>query len=161
MTKTRSLTLRCPECEAHLVIDSATGEVLAHRAAKQPLAGGKDFDTLLEDLDRDKDEAEAVFEREVAAMKDRDRLLADVREREELVTTGVGYGVAFPHAKTRSVKGIVIAFGRSVEGIDFDAMDHQPVTLFFLIAAPEDAIGAHLNVMARLSYLMKSAENLA
>ena len=92
-------------------------------------------------------------------VKDRDQLLADIREREELVTTGVGYGVAFPHAKTRSVKGIVIAFGRSDTGIDFDAMDHKPVNLFFLIAAPEDAIGAHLNVMARLSFLMKAMEN--
>lgn len=91
-------------------------------------------------------------------VKDAEQLLKDVREREELVTTGVGYGVAFPHAKTRAVKGIVIAFGRSKEGIDFDAMDHKPVKLFFLIAAPEDAIGAHLNVMARLSFLMKSEE---
>lgn len=94
-------------------------------------------------------------------IKDRDQLLTDVRERENLVTTGVGYGVAFPHAKTRSAKGIVIAFGTSKKGIDFDAMDHKPVELFFLIAAPEDAIGAHLNVMARLSYLMKSEENRA
>jgi len=92
-------------------------------------------------------------------VKDHDQLLHDVQERENLVTTGVGYGVAFPHAKTKAVKGIVIAFGRSSEGIDFDAMDHQPVCLFFLIAAPEDAIGAHLNVMARLSYLMKSEAN--
>ena len=92
-------------------------------------------------------------------VKDHDKLLADIKDREELVTTGVGYGVAFPHAKTRSVKGIVFAFGRSAQGVDFDAMDHQPVHLFFLIAAPEDAIGAHLNVMARLSYLMKSEEN--
>lgn len=92
-------------------------------------------------------------------IKDRDQLLKDVREREELVTTGVGWGVAFPHAKTRSAKGIVIAFGRHDKGLDFDAMDHKPVHLFFLIAAPEDAIGAHLNVMARLSYLMKSADN--
>lgn len=92
-------------------------------------------------------------------VKDKDLLLKDVKEREELVTTGVGYGVAFPHAKTRAVKGIVIAFGRSKEGIEFDAMDHKPVNLFFLIAAPEDAIGAHLNVMARLSFLMKSESN--
>lgn len=92
-------------------------------------------------------------------VKDRDQLLTDVRERENLVTTGVGYGVAFPHAKTKSVKGIVIAFGRSVKGVAFDAMDHRPVNLFFLIAAPEDAIGAHLNVMARLSFLMKSEKN--
>jgi fructose-specific phosphotransferase system IIA component len=92
-------------------------------------------------------------------IKDHDELLKDVKERENLVTTGVGYGVAFPHAKTRSAKGIVIVFGRSEKGINFDAMDHKAVNLFFLIAAPEDAIGAHLNVMARLSYLMKLAEN--
>lgn len=92
-------------------------------------------------------------------VKDKDQLLNDVKERENLVTTGVGYGVAFPHAKTSAVKGIVIGFGRCSEGIDFDAMDHKPVSLFFLIAAPEDAIGAHLNVMARLSFLMKSEEN--
>ena len=92
-------------------------------------------------------------------VKDQTQLLQDVIDRENLVTTGVGYGVAFPHAKTRAVKGIVIAFGRTAKGVDFDAMDHKPVHLFFLIAAPEDAIGAHLNVMARLSYLMKSENN--
>ncbi|MBD3233958.1 MAG: PTS fructose transporter subunit IIA [candidate division Zixibacteria bacterium] len=92
-------------------------------------------------------------------VKDEDQLLKAVIEREELVTTGVGYGVAFPHAKTRSVRGIVIAFGKSIDGIDFVAMDKKPVNLFFLIAAPEDAIGAHLNVMAELSFLMKSEEN--
>ena len=59
------------------MVDSATGEVLAHRKTKQPIAGGKDFDTLLQDLDRDKADAEEVFEREVAAMKDRDRLLEE------------------------------------------------------------------------------------
>ncbi len=92
-------------------------------------------------------------------IRDRDEVLNAVLEREKLVTTGVGYGVAFPHAKTRALKGIVIAFARSEEGIDFQAMDKKLVQLFFLIAAPEDAIGAHLNVMARLSFLMKSEEN--
>jgi fructose-specific phosphotransferase system IIA component len=92
-------------------------------------------------------------------VKDKDQLLKDIITRENLVTTGVGYGVAFPHAKTKSTRGIVIAFGRSEEGIDFEAMDKQPVNLFFLIAAPEDAIGAHLKVMAHLSYLMKSEKN--
>lgn len=92
-------------------------------------------------------------------VKDGSELLKDILEREKLVTTGVGYGVAFPHAKSKAVKGIVIAFGRSKKGVDFDSMDKQPVNLFFLIAAPEDAIGAHLNVMARLSYLMKGEKN--
>ena len=93
------------------------------------------------------------------SVKDQNLLLKDVVEREKLVTTGGGYGVAFPHAKTKSVRGIVIAFGRSKEGVDFEAMDKRPVQLFFLIAAPEEAIGAHLNVMAKLSHLMKSQEN--
>jgi len=92
-------------------------------------------------------------------VKDGSELLKDILEREKLVTTGVGYGVAFPHAKSKAVKGIVIAFGRSKKGVDFDSMDKKPVHIFFLIAAPEDAIGAHLNVMARLSYLMKSEKN--
>ncbi|MCP4631482.1 MAG: PTS sugar transporter subunit IIA [candidate division Zixibacteria bacterium] len=92
-------------------------------------------------------------------VKDSSALLNAVKEREELVTTGVGYGVAFPHAKTRSVRGIVIAFGKSEKGINFEAMDKKPVYLFFLIAAPEDAIGAHLNVMAELSFIMKGEEN--
>ncbi len=92
-------------------------------------------------------------------VKNKEDLLKAVLDREKLVTTGVGYGIAFPHAKTRAVKGIVIAFGRKNEGVDFDAMDRKPVYLFFLIAAPEDAIGAHLNVMAKLSYLMKSEKN--
>jgi len=92
-------------------------------------------------------------------VKDGDELLRDIVHRENMVTTGIGYGVAFPHAKTKATKGIVIAFGRSEKGIDFEAMDKKPVYVFFLIAAPEDAIGAHLNVMARLSYIMKSPEN--
>lgn len=92
-------------------------------------------------------------------VRDKSLLLDEVQKREKLVTTGVGWGVAFPHAKTKAMKGIVIAFGRSEKGVDFGAMDQKPVHLFFLIAAPEDTIGAHLNVMARLSFLMKSQDN--
>jgi fructose-specific phosphotransferase system IIA component len=92
-------------------------------------------------------------------VKDADQLLKDILEREKLVTTGVGYGVAFPHAKSKAIRGIIIAFGRSKKGVDFESMDKKPVNIFFLIAAPEDAIGAHLNVMARLSFLMKSEKN--
>ncbi len=92
-------------------------------------------------------------------VKDEKELLSAVLEREKLVTTGVGYGVAFPHAKTKATRGVVIAFGRSKSGLDFEAMDKKPVSLFFLIAAPEDAIGAHLNVMAQLSFIMKDEKN--
>ena len=73
----RKLTVRCPDCGSDLVIDGATGEVLSHRKAKQPPAGGKDFDTLLKGLDEEKSRAEDIFAREVAAHKDRDRLLEE------------------------------------------------------------------------------------
>jgi hypothetical protein len=71
------LKVRCPDCGSELVVDRATGEVLFHRAAKQPLAGGKDFDSLLAGLGESKARAEEVFEREVGALKDRDRLLEE------------------------------------------------------------------------------------
>ena len=71
------LTVICPGCQGELVVDAASGEVLFHKAAKAPLAGGKDFDSLLAGIDDDKARAEQKFEREVAAMKDRDRLLEE------------------------------------------------------------------------------------
>jgi hypothetical protein len=73
----RKLTLRCPECEAHLVVDSITGEVLFHKSAKKAPAGGQDFDSLLEEMKAERLQAESVFEREVAALKDRDRLMSE------------------------------------------------------------------------------------
>jgi hypothetical protein len=71
------LTLRCPDCSSHLVLDAATGEVLFHEKLQEPPAGGKQFEELLDDIDRGKAQAEDVFEREVAAYDDRDRLLEE------------------------------------------------------------------------------------
>jgi hypothetical protein len=69
------LQVRCPDCEADLVVDAETGEVISHRPAKRPPAGGKDFDSLLDGLSEDRARAEAIFEREKEAMKHRQRLL--------------------------------------------------------------------------------------
>lgn len=77
MAETRKLTVRCPDCGSDLTLDAATGEILSHRPQKAPPGGGKDFDALLKGLDEDKSKAESVFEREVSAMKDRDRLLEE------------------------------------------------------------------------------------
>ena len=89
------------------------------------------------------------------------RFLTDVRAREELVTTGVGYGVAFPHAKSTAVRNVVFAFARTTEGVSFDALDSNPVRLIFLIAAPKEPepSGVYLNLMARLSFLMRDEKN--
>lgn len=77
MSDSGKLSLRCPDCGSDLVVDASTGEVLSHRRPKQPPAGGKDLDSLLQGLDEEKARAQSVFEREVAAMKDRDRLLEE------------------------------------------------------------------------------------
>jgi hypothetical protein len=73
----KKFTLVCPECGSDLVVDAATGEVLSHRAPKRPPGGGHSFEDLLAGLDTGKQRAEQLFEREKAAMKDRDRLLEE------------------------------------------------------------------------------------
>ena len=69
--------LRCPACRADLKIDRETGAVISHKAAKPAPAEGKDFAELLEELEEEKSQAEELFEREVEAHKNRDRLLEE------------------------------------------------------------------------------------
>lgn len=77
MPKAGKLTLRCPDCDSRLVVDRDTGEILFHEPRKSEPAGGRDFDQLLKKIDRDKAVAEDLFEREVSALEDRDRLLEE------------------------------------------------------------------------------------
>lgn len=71
------LTVSCPECGCDLTLDRATGQVLFHRSAAKPPAGGQDFDDLLAGLGESKERAEDVFQREVSALKERDRLMEE------------------------------------------------------------------------------------
>lgn len=86
---------------------------------------------------------------------DKERLLEILLEREKLGSTGIGYGVAIPHGKLKNLDYLVVAFGRSVVGIDFQSLDNKPAHLFFLILAPEDSTAAHLKILARISKLLK------
>lgn len=76
-------------------------------------------------------------------------------EREKLGTTGIGDGVAIPHGKMRSISEIVLVVGRSTQGVEFDALDHNPCHIFFLVLAPEQVAGQHLRVLANISRLLK------
>ena len=78
--------------------------------------------------------------------------------REEQSTTGVGEGIAIPHAKTNAVKQSAIAFGRSKVGIDYESFDDQPAFLFFMIAAKEGANNTHLEALSRLSTILLKEE---
>lgn len=77
-------------------------------------------------------------------------------ERERLGSTGIGDGVAIPHGKVPKLNELLVSFGRSTQGVDFDSLDGKPAHLFFLVLAPEDSAGAHLKVLARISRMLKS-----
>ncbi len=87
----------------------------------------------------------------------KERFLEVLLERERLGSTGIGYGVAIPHARLKGMNGIAVLFGRSLKGVEFQTMDEKPAYLFFLIAAPEDSTAAHLKVLARISRFLKDA----
>ena len=86
---------------------------------------------------------------------DPDAILHILLERERLGTTGIGDGIAIPHGKIPGLDEMVVSFGRSREGIAFEAMDGKPVHLFFLLMAPENSAGQHLKVLAKISRMLK------
>jgi PTS system nitrogen regulatory IIA component len=79
-----------------------------------------------------------------------------LRDRESLGSTGIGEGVAIPHGKLQNLERIVLVVGRSVQGIDFDALDHKPCHIFFLVLAPEQVVGMHLRILASITRLLKN-----
>ena len=86
-----------------------------------------------------------------------DDVLAALLNRERLGSTGVGEGVAIPHAKISGLKQLVACFGRATHGVGFDAIDYQPVRLVFVLLVPENSAGAHLKALARISRLLKNS----
>lgn len=87
--------------------------------------------------------------------KDSASILEALLEREELGSTGIGQGIAIPHGKSDSVSGVVAALGISKRGIDFDALDGEPVHIFFMLIAPSKSAGIHLKILAKISRLLK------
>ena len=77
-----------------------------------------------------------------------------IHNRESQSTTGIGEGIAIPHAKVAAVKSPAIAFGKSKEGVDYQSLDMQPAHLFFMIAAPEGGAQTHLDALAKLSGIL-------
>jgi fructose PTS system EIIBC or EIIC component len=104
------------------------------------------IDEIIESLDR------------AGKLKNKEEYKKAILAREEQSTTGIGEGIAIPHAKTSAVSVPAIAFGRSAEGIDYESLDGQPAHLFFMIAASEGANNEHLQTLSRLSsFLMDPA----
>jgi nitrogen PTS system EIIA component len=84
-------------------------------------------------------------------------LLQVLLEREKLGSTGIGEGIALPHGKVNKLDRLLVSFGRSLEGLSFDSIDDQPAYLFFLLVAPENSAGAHLQALAKISRVLKDS----
>jgi len=85
-------------------------------------------------------------------------ILRAVMRREDLGTTGIGNGAAVPHAKHAGVKGVIGALGLSRHGVEFDALDRQPVQLVFLIISAPDAVAAHLEALKKITALLRDQD---
>lgn len=91
-------------------------------------------------------------------LKNREEILEAIIRREEKQSTGIGMGLAVPHAKTPAVKELYVASGLSVEGIDFDSVDGDPARIFFILVSPKDISGPHIKALAGISRLVKHEE---
>ena len=82
-------------------------------------------------------------------------VLRAVEEREAVVSTGIGFGVAIPHARSSAVPELTLVCGVSPEPVPFDAIDGEPVRLFFLIVGPEPTAGQQVKVLSRIARLVR------
>jgi len=82
-------------------------------------------------------------------------ILSKVLQRESMMSTGIGNGVAIPHGKTRQLDRLIAACGVSRAGIEFDSMDGDPASLFILLVSPENLRGPHVKALANVSRLLK------
>ncbi len=93
-------------------------------------------------------------------IRNRDIVLEMLHQRETLGSTGIGKGVAIPHGRTTAAADVLIAFGKSDQGIDFDAIDGKPVHLFFMVIAPPNEEGnVYLPILGSLVTILNEKAN--
>jgi PTS system nitrogen regulatory IIA component len=92
---------------------------------------------------------------------DRDRLTSKLLDRENEGSTGIGRGMAVPHATIEGLPRTLCMIARLPDGLDFDAIDQKPVRLVFLLVSPPGEIGLHVRLLARIARMVKSGEFLS
>lgn len=84
-----------------------------------------------------------------------DALVRILMDRERLGSTGIGGGIGIPHGKLKGLDSLILGFGLSRSGVDFESIDGRPTHLFFLLITPENSTGLHLKLLARISRILK------
>ena len=92
---------------------------------------------------------------EIAGVSQKD-LTKVLMERERLGSTGIGGGIGIPHGKMKNLESLVLGFGLSRKGVEFESLDGQPTHIFFLLVTPENSTGLHLKLLARISRILKN-----
>ncbi|WP_319560784.1 PTS sugar transporter subunit IIA [Marispirochaeta sp.] len=90
-------------------------------------------------------------------ISDLDKAFEAIRKREDQGSTGLGEGIAVPHAKTDLVSSLTLALGVAPQGVDFDSLDGKPTRLFFLLLAPPDQSGPHVEALSEVAKISRSA----
>lgn len=85
-----------------------------------------------------------------------EKLVKVLMERERLGSTGIGGGIGIPHGKLKNLDQLILGYGLSRQGVDFESMDGRPTHIFFLLLTPESSAGVHLKMLARISRLLKN-----
>ncbi|MCM8780604.1 MAG: PTS sugar transporter subunit IIA [Candidatus Omnitrophica bacterium] len=88
-------------------------------------------------------------------LRNKKKLFKIMMEREKLGSTGIGNGIAIPHAKSKDVHDFILAFAKKEEGIDFGALDGEKTYIFFALASPEKDVGNHLKILSEISRLAR------
>jgi fructose-specific phosphotransferase system IIA component len=122
-------------------------DLVSEDIVKVPLASKDKPDTLRELIQILKDAGE---------IDDLEAVLKAVREREDKQSTGLERGIAVPHGKTAVIPSMKLAIGIAPEGIDFDSLDGKPSRLFFLLLAPPNQSGPHVQALAEIAKLARS-----
>jgi fructose-specific phosphotransferase system IIA component len=90
-------------------------------------------------------------------LKNKKQAMKDILDREEKGSTGLEQGIAIPHAKTSSVKELLMVIGISKKGIDFDALDEKPSSIFFLLLSSPDSPGTHIEALSAIAGLISES----
>ncbi len=86
----------------------------------------------------------------------KEEIVRVLMERERLGSTGIGAGIGIPHGKMKAIKSLIISFGLSRQGVDFESIDGRPANIFFLLVTPENSTGLHLKLLSRISGILKN-----